>query len=198
MAAGAGDPGQLDQLLLLDPYAEDDITNYCVEFHNAVVITIYSSIIIKPETGSSSSSSFACSTKCPSQALHNIGKPSLVAVVTIAGTPSSTLIDAQVVLGEMQPREHSTLMTATIELRFILWYFFILYLVALQQSPPWPQPVKSLVVVEYILPKPPWLAFDLGNLFRIHYTCSTRSASLQYTNCHLTLGIFRTNVWICV
>jgi hypothetical protein len=181
MAAGAGDPGQLDQLLLLDPYAEDDITNYCVEFHNAVVITIYSSIIIKPETGSSSSSSFACSTKCPSQALHNIGKPSLVAVVTIAGTPSSTLIDAQVVLGEMQPREHSTLMTATIELRFILWYFFILYLVALQQSPPWPQPVKSLVVVEYILPKPPWLAFDLGNLFRIHYTCSTRSASLQYT-----------------
>jgi hypothetical protein len=116
MVAGVGDPGQLDQLLLLDPYAEDDITNYCVEFHNDVIMTIYSSIIVKPETGSSSSSSFACSTKCSIQALHNIAKPSLVAVVTIAGTPSSTLIDFQVVFGEMQPREHSTLMTATIEL----------------------------------------------------------------------------------
>lgn len=90
---------------------------------------------------------------------------------------------SMVVNGLLAPhlREHNTLMTATIELRFILWYFFILDLVALQQSPPWPQPVKSLVVAGYILPKPPWLAFDPGNLFRIHYSCSTRSASLQYT-----------------
>jgi hypothetical protein len=38
------------------------------------------------------------------QALHNSVNPNLVAMVTIASTPSSTLIDAQVVFDEMQPR----------------------------------------------------------------------------------------------
>jgi hypothetical protein len=38
------------------------------------------------------------------QALHNSVNPNLVAMVTIASTHSSTLIDAQVVFDEMQPR----------------------------------------------------------------------------------------------
>jgi hypothetical protein len=38
------------------------------------------------------------------QALHNSINPNLVAMVTIVSTPSSTLIDAQVVFDEMQPR----------------------------------------------------------------------------------------------
>jgi hypothetical protein len=179
-------------------------TNYCGEFHNAAVMTIYP-IIIKLEMGSNSSCSLGCSTKCPSQALHNIVKPSLVAVVTIAGTPSSTLIDAQVVFGEMQPREHRTLMTATIELRFVLWNCFIMDWVATQQKPQWPPPVQLATGIQLrpvpwpscyaglvwliksldqvagdIPPKPPWLASDPDNLFRVDYSSSTKSASLQY------------------
>jgi hypothetical protein len=190
---------------------------YLVGCDQYLTWTIYSFIIIKSETGNSSSSSFGCSTKCPSQALHNIVKPSLVAMVTIAGTPSSTLIDAQVVFGEMQPREHSTLMTTTIELRFVLWHCFILDWVVTLQRPPWPPPVQLATGIQLrpvpwpslncyaglvwlfksldqmagdIPPKAPWLASDLDNWFRVDYSSSTTIASLQYASSQLSTSLY--------
>jgi hypothetical protein len=40
--------------------------------------------------------------------------------------------------------------------------------------------ITSLVVADDILPKPPWLAFDPGTLFKVDCSCSNTRASLQY------------------
>jgi hypothetical protein len=94
---------------------------------------------------------------------------------------------------ELQPRPPPVqveMHSIGIQLRPAPWPSFYCYAALVQ----W---ITSLVVADDILPKPPWLAFDPGTLFKVDCSCSNTRASLQiysmHCNFHLMVGIFRAN-----
>lgn len=75
MVAGAGDPEQLDQLLLLDPYAEDDITNTMPTRCSTLIPTPTPTFVIKATASATSAKPAAstCSLASAAQGVNDCG-----------------------------------------------------------------------------------------------------------------------------
>ncbi|XP_035816605.1 ataxin isoform X2 [Zea mays] len=119
----------------------------------------------------SGSSPLGCSTKCLCQAMQNIVKPNPPRMNEITGAarlkPQGSFHYGSINGSQIYKMRNEPPVIINGKKRVIV------------SALVWR--IKSLdIMTSYILPKPPWLAFDPGKLFRVDYSSSSTSASLPY------------------